>query len=90
MNVQFGNETVNYLYKQGKLTKEQYDQISSVIKSLFGVISESIKNFNTLTETARVLKKELNNVKHEYESANMRQSEVSESTEKLSRALKSA
>ncbi len=49
MNVQFGNETVNYLYKQGKLTKEQYDQISSVIKSLFGVISESIKNFNTLT-----------------------------------------
>lgn len=21
MNVQFGNETVNYLYKQGKLTK---------------------------------------------------------------------
>lgn len=39
MNVQFGNESVNYFYKQGKLTKEQYDQISGVIKSLFTVIS---------------------------------------------------
>jgi cell shape-determining protein MreC len=48
------------------LNKEQYDQISSVIKSLFGVISESIKNYNTLNETMRVLKKELNNSKHEY------------------------
>jgi len=73
MNVQFGNESVNYFYKQGKLTKEQYDQISTVIKSLFTVISDSIKNYNTLNETMRVLKKELNNVKHEYEAANLKQ-----------------
>ncbi len=77
MNVQFGNESVNYFYKQGKLTKEQYDQISNVIRSLFGVISESIKNFNTLNETVRVLKKEFNNVKHEHESANLRKIEIS-------------
>ena len=48
MNVQFGNESANYFFKQGKLTKEQYDHISSVITSLFTVISESIKNLNAL------------------------------------------
>ena len=48
MNVQFGMESINYFKKQGKLTEEQYNQVSSVIKSLFKVISESQKNYNTL------------------------------------------
>ena len=38
----------------------------------------------------RVLKKELNSVKHEYEAANLKQAETSDNTEKLSRALKAA
>ena len=38
----------------------------------------------------RVLKKDLTGIKHEYEAANNRQAEVTEETEKLSRALKTA
>lgn len=64
MNVQFGMESINYFKKQGKLTEEQYNQVSSVIKSLFKVISESQKNYNTLNETMRVLKKDLSTIKH--------------------------
>lgn len=57
MNVQFANESVSYFLKQGKITEAQYNQISGVTKSLFKTISESIKNYNTLHETMRVLKK---------------------------------
>lgn len=90
MNVQFANESVNYFLKQGKIKETQYNQISGVTKALFKTISESIKNYNTLHETMRVLKKELNSVKHEYEAANLKQAKTSENTEKLSRALKAA
>ena len=41
MSVQFGTESVNYYYKQGKINEEQYNQISNIIKSLFKVISDS-------------------------------------------------
>ena len=57
MNVQFANESVSYFLKQGKITEAQYNQISGVTKSLFKTISESTKNYNTLHETMRVLKK---------------------------------
>ena len=63
MNVQFGTESVNYFYKQGKITEDQYNQISGVINSLFKVISDSIRNYNTLNDTMRKLKGELKSVK---------------------------
>ena len=66
MNVQFGTESVSYYYKQGKITEEQYNQISTIIKSLVKVISDSEKNYNSLAETMRVLKKDLATVKHEH------------------------
>lgn len=64
MNVQFGTESVSYYYKQGKLTEDQFNQVSGIIKSLFKVISDSQKNYNALAETMRVLKKDLSTVKH--------------------------
>ena len=38
----------------------------------------------------RILKKDLATIRNEYEAANNRQAEVTEETEKLSRALKTA
>ena len=57
MNMKYGTESVQYFYKQGKLTEEQFNEVSGVIKSLFKIINESQKNYNVLNETIRVLKK---------------------------------
>jgi uncharacterized membrane protein len=78
MTLKYGNESVAYFYKQGKLTEEQYNQVSGVMKSLFKIINDSQKNYNTLNETMRVLKKDLTTIKNEYEAANNRQAEVTE------------
>ena len=78
MNMKYGTESVQYFYKQGKLTEEQFNQVSGVIKSLFKIINDSQKNYNTLNETMRVLKKDITSIKHEYEAANNRQAEVTE------------
>jgi hypothetical protein len=48
MNMKYGTESVQYFYKQGKLTEEQFNQVSGVIKSLFKIINDSQKNYNTL------------------------------------------
>lgn len=90
MNMKYGTESVQYFYKQGKLTEDQFNEVSGVIKSLFKIINDSQKNYNSLNETMRILKKDLTAIKHEYEAANNRQAEVTEETEKLSRALKTA
>lgn len=76
MNMKYGTESVQYFYKQGKLTEEQFNQVSGVIKSLFKIINDSQKNYNTLSETMRTLKKELTNTKNDYEAANNRQATV--------------
>lgn len=69
---------MQYFYKQGKLTEEQFNEVSGVIKSLFKIINDSQKNYNALNETMRVLKKDLTGIKHEYDAANNRQAEVTE------------
>lgn len=48
MNMKYGTESVEYFYKQGKLTQEQFQDVSSLIRSLFKVINDSQKNSNTL------------------------------------------
>ena len=57
MNMKYGTESVEYFYKQGKLSQEQFQDVSSLIKSLFKVINESQKNSNNLNETMKILKK---------------------------------
>jgi len=64
MNMKYGTESVQYFYKQGKLTEEQFNEVSLVIKSLFKIINDSQKNYNTLNETMRILKKDLTTIKH--------------------------
>lgn len=73
MNMKYGTESVQYFYKQGKLTEDQFNEVSGVIKSLFKIISDSQKNYNSLNETMRILKKDLTAIKHEYQAANNRQ-----------------
>ncbi len=48
MNMKLGSESTEYFFKQGKLTQPQFQDVSTLIKSLFKVISESQKNYNTL------------------------------------------
>ena len=48
MNMKYGTESVQYFYKQGKLTEEQFNEVSGVIKSLFKIINDSQKNYNAL------------------------------------------
>lgn len=57
MNMKYGTESVEYFFKQGKLTQEQFQDVSSLIKSLFKVINDSQKSSNTLNETMKILKK---------------------------------
>lgn len=64
MNMKYGTESVQYFYKQGKLTEEQFNEVSGVIKSLFKIINDSQKNYNSLNETMRILKKDLTAIKH--------------------------
>ena len=90
MTLKYGTESVEYFRKQGKLTEDQYNQVSTVMKSLFKIINDSQKNYNILNETMRILKKDLATIRNQYEAANNRQAEVTEETEKLSRALKTA
>lgn len=48
MTLKYGTESVEYFRKQGKITEEQYNQISALMKSLFKIINDSQKNYNTL------------------------------------------
>lgn len=64
MTLKYGTESVEYFYKQGKLTEDQYNQVGSVMKTLFKIINDSQKNYNTLNETMRILKKDLTTIKH--------------------------
>ena len=48
MTLKYGTESVEYFRKQGKLTEDQYNQVSTVMKSLFKIINDSQKNYNVL------------------------------------------
>ena len=60
------------------------------MKNLYTVINDSVKNYNSLHNASKQLKKEVNAAKFELEAATNRQSEASEATERLSRLLKTA
>lgn len=90
MNFQYGTESLNYYFKQGKLTQAEYTTVQEAMKNLYNIINNSVKNYNRLHNVSNVLRKEVNAAKYELEAATSRQSEASDTAEKLSRLLKTA
>ncbi len=90
MNFQYGIESLHYYFKQGKLTQTEYNAIQEAFKNIRNVIDKVVKNYNKLHNIANVLKKECNAAKYELEAATSRQSEASDTAEKLSRLVKTA
>lgn len=90
MNFQYGTESLNYYFKQGKLTQSEYTTVQEAMKNLYNIINNSVKNYNRLHNVSNVLRKEVNTAKYDLEAATCRQSEASDTAEKLSRLLKTA
>lgn len=90
MNFQYGTESLNYYFRQGKVTQEDFSIVQEAMKNLYNVINHSVKNSNDLHNISKQLKRQVNAGKFELEAAVLRQTQASEATEKLSRLLKTA
>lgn len=90
MNFQYGTDSLNHFFKQGKLNQVEYETIHEAIKNMYKVVNDSLKNYNRLHNVSSVLKKEVTAAKYEVEAATVRQSEASNFTQNLSASLKTA
>jgi hypothetical protein len=64
MNFQYGTESLNYYFKQGKLTQAEYTTVQEAMKNLYNIINNSVKNYNRLHNVSNVLRKEVNAAKY--------------------------
>lgn len=57
MNFQYGTESLNYYFRQGTVTQEEFSIVQEAMKNLFNVINNSVKNSNSLHNASKLLKK---------------------------------